>query len=213
MALQDLLNLSNQRKKIGLSQERVEAVLPTVRKYVAFWREYPDIFIDFMVRGNRQEPKDGEFQFYFYQRVFLRSVMRYQYVYAVFPRAYSKSFLSVMALMIRCILYPGAHLFVTSGGKEQGASILHDKVNELCELIPTLKREIDWGRGKTQEGKDRVRYVFKNGSVLDNLAARESTRGQRRHGNEKNMTLMRTIFYKYIIYIFIYNINMERRYI
>jgi hypothetical protein len=75
--------------------------------------------------------------------------MRYQYVYAVFPRAYSKSFLSVMALMIRCILYPGAHLFVTSGGKEQGASILHDKVNELCELIPTLKREIDWGRGKT----------------------------------------------------------------
>ena len=182
MALQDLLNLSNQRKKIGISQERVEAVLPIVRQYVAFWREYPDIFIDFMVRGNRQEPKDGEFQFYFYQRVFLRSVMRYQYVYAVFPRAYSKSFLSVMALMIRCILYPGAHLFVTSGGKEQGASILHDKVNELCELIPTLKREIDWGRGKTQEGKDRVRYVFKNGSVLDNLAARESTRGQRRHG-------------------------------
>lgn len=118
-----------------------------------------------------------------------------------------------MALMIRCILYPGAHLFVTSGGKEQGASILHDKVQELCALIPNLKREIDWNRGKTLEGKDRVRYVFKNGSVLDNLAARESTRGQRRHGNEKNMTLMRTIFYKYIIYIFIYNINIERRYI
>lgn len=182
MALQDLLNLSTQRKKIGISPERVEAVLPIIRQYTAFWREYPDLFIDFMVRGNRQEPKDGEFQFYFYQRVFLRSVMRYQYVYAVFPRAYSKSFLSVMALMVRCILYPGAHLFVTSGGKEQGASILHDKVQELCKLIPNLEREIDWGRGKTLEGKDKVRYVFKNGSVLDNLAARESTRGQRRHG-------------------------------
>ena len=181
MALQDLLDLSAQRKKIGLSPERVEAVMPVIRKYVAFWREYPDLFVDFMVRGNR-EPKDGEFKFYFYQRVFLRSVMRYQYVYAVFPRAYSKSFLSVMALMIRCILYPGAHLFVTSGGKEQGASILHDKVQEICELIPSFEREIDWGRGKTLEGKDKVRYVFKNGSVLDNLAARESTRGQRRHG-------------------------------
>lgn len=181
MALQDLLDLSMQRKKIGLSPERVEAVMPVIRKYVAFWREYPDLFVDFMVRGNR-EPKDGEFKFYFYQRVFLRSVMRYQYVYAVFPRAYSKSFLSVMALMIRCILYPGAHLFVTSGGKEQGASILHDKVQEICELIPSFEREIDWGRGKTLEGKDKVRYVFKNGSVLDNLAARESTRGQRRHG-------------------------------
>lgn len=182
MALQDLLQLSDSRRKIGLSPERVEAVMPTIRKYVAFWREYPDLFVDFMVRGRRTEIKDGEFNFYFYQRVFLRSVMRYQYVYAVFPRAYSKSFLSVMALMIRCILYPGAHLFVTSGGKEQGASILHDKVQEICELIPSFNREIDWSRGKTLEGKDKVRYVFKNGSVLDNLAARESTRGQRRHG-------------------------------
>lgn len=181
MALQDLLNLSEQRKKIGLSEERAEAALPVVRRYVAFWREYPDLFVDFMVRGT-QEPKEGEFNFYFYQRVFLRCVMRYQYVYAVFPRAYSKSFLSVMALMVRCILYPGVHLFVTSGGKEQGASILHDKVSEICELIPSFKREIDWGRGKTLEGKDKVRYIFKNGSVLDNLAARESTRGQRRHG-------------------------------
>jgi hypothetical protein len=35
--------------------------MPTVRKYVAFWREYPDLFVDFMVRGNRTEPKEGEF--------------------------------------------------------------------------------------------------------------------------------------------------------
>ena len=182
MALQDLLDLSTSRRKIGLSPERVEAVLPMVRKYVAFWREYPDLFVDFMVRGTRTEVKDGEFCFYFYQRVFLRCVMRYQYVYAVFPRAYSKSFLTVMAMMCRCILYPDAHLFVTSGGKEQGASILQSKVEEICKLIPSFEREIDWGRGKTLTGKDKVRYVFKNGSVLDNLAARESTRGQRRHG-------------------------------
>lgn len=182
MALQDLLDLSTSRKKIGLSEERVQAVMPIIRKYTAFWREYPDLFVDFMVRGTRTEPKEGEFQFYFYQRVFLRCVMRFQYVYAVFPRAYSKSFLSVMALMIRCILYPGVHLFVTSGGKEQGASILHDKVQEICKLIPSFEREINWSRGKTLEGKDKVRYIFKNSSVLDNLAARESTRGQRRHG-------------------------------
>lgn len=182
MALQDLLDLSQSRKKIGLSEERVDAILPIVRRYVAFWREYPDLFVDFMVRGNTTEKKDGEFRFYFYQRVFLRTVMRYQYVYAVFPRAYSKSFLTVMSMMIRCILYPDAHLFVTSGGKEQGASILSSKVTEICKLIPSFNREIDWRRGKTQIGKDNVKYVFKNGSTLDNLAARETSRGQRRHG-------------------------------
>ena len=108
--------------------------------------------------------------------------MRYQYLYAVFPRAYSKSFLTVMASMVRCILYPDAHLFVTSGGKEQGASILSSKVTEICKLIPAFNKEIDWRRGKTLVGKDSVKYVFKNGSTLDNLAARESSRGQRRHG-------------------------------
>lgn len=96
--------------------------------------------------------------------------------------AYSKSFLSVMALMVRSILYPGAHLFVTSGGKAQGASILHDKVREICSLIPSFEREINWNRGATVEGKDVVKYIFKNGSELDNLAASEKTRGQRRHG-------------------------------
>lgn len=87
MALKDLLDLSSQRKKIGISEERISAVLPIARKYAAFWREYPDLFVDFMVRGSSQEVKENQFKFYFYQRVFLRSVMRYQYVYAVFPRA------------------------------------------------------------------------------------------------------------------------------
>ena len=52
MALKDLLDLSSQRKKIGISEERINAVLPVVRKYAAFWREYPDLFVDFMVRGS-----------------------------------------------------------------------------------------------------------------------------------------------------------------
>ena len=124
MALQDLLDLSHQRKKVGLSEERVRAVIPIGRQYIAFWREYPDLFVDYLLEmGNPQD-----FHFFFYQRVFLRIAMRHQYVYAVFPRAYSKSFLSMMVLMIRCILYPKCKLFVTSGGKEQAAGIMKEKV-------------------------------------------------------------------------------------
>lgn len=176
MALQDLLDLSNSRKKVGLSEERVQAIIPAAREYIAFWREYPDLFVDFMAGPN------SSFKFYFYQRVFLRVAIRHQYTYAVFPRAYSKSFLSVMILMCRCILYPRCKLFVTSGGKEQAAGIIKEKVQEICTLIPAFKKEIDWGRGVTQEGKDYCKYVFKNGSYFDNIAARESSRGKRRHG-------------------------------
>ena len=178
MALQDLLNLKSNVDKIGLSEERVRACIPVARQYVSFWREYPDLFVDFLVSKNNPE----NFHLYYYQRVFLRAAMRYKYTYAVFPRAYSKSFLAALILIIRCMLYPGAKLFVTSGGKEQASSILKAKVQELCHLIPALHEEIDWRRGKTMEGKDYVRYIFKNGSVLDNIAARETSRGQRRQG-------------------------------
>jgi len=82
-----------------------------LRKLIAFFKWYPDLFVDF-IKG-----PDSTFNFLFYQRIFLRIVMRHRYTYATFPRAYSKSFLSIMALMLRCTFYPNSHLFVTTGGK------------------------------------------------------------------------------------------------
>ena len=179
MALKDLLDLSASRRKVGLSEERLRGIIPEARKYIAFWREYPDLFIDFMA-GPDGGPQ--HFHLFFYQRIFLRAAMRHKYIYAVFPRAYSKSFLSMMVLMCRAILYPRCKLFITSGGKEQAAGIVKEKVQEICTLIPAFSKEIDWRRGQTLEGKDYVKYVFKNGSYFDNIAARESSRGKRRHG-------------------------------
>ena len=181
MALQDLLNLQTKRKKIGLSEERINAIKPQLRQYIAYWREYPDMFSDFLQDGG-DSSKERKLKFYFYQRVFLRAAMRYKYVYMVFPRAYSKSFLSVMVLMCRCVLYPRSKLFVTSGGKEQAAGIIKEKVDEICNLVPAFTRELDLRPGKTRQSKDYCIFMFKNGSYFDNIAARESSRGKRRHG-------------------------------
>ena len=182
MALQDLLDISSKRKKVGLSEERLEPLKPYLRQYIAYWREYPDMFIDFLQTGEDGEVPESGLHFYFYQRVFLRVAMRYKYVYMVFPRAYSKSFLSVLTLMIRCILYPRAKLFVASGGKEQSAGIIKEKVDELCNLVPALNRELDRRPGKTRISKDYCIFMFKNGSYFDNLSATEKSRGKRRHG-------------------------------
>lgn len=83
--------------------------------------------------------------------------------------------------MIRCILYPGSKLFTSAGGKSQSASILKEKVDEICRMVPAFEREIDRRPGKTSEGKDKCVYRFKNGSYFDNVAANEKARGGRRH--------------------------------
>lgn len=116
MSLQNLLELSSlerDTKKLGLSPQRIDAQLNNIRYLISFFREYPDLLVDFMLKDSNPH----NFQFYFYQRIFLRVVMRHRYVYATFPRAYSKSFLSMMVLMLRCILFPGSELFVTTGGR------------------------------------------------------------------------------------------------
>lgn len=133
MSLKDLLALSNIKdcKKQGLSEERLKEQVPHLRKLVSFYREYPDLLIDQM------KGPDSTFNFQFYQRVFLRIVMRHRYVYATFPRAYGKSFLSMMVLILRCILQPNSHLFVTTGGKERMFALLYCKVkiNKVFELL------------------------------------------------------------------------------
>lgn len=87
----------------------------------------------------------------------------------------------VLSKVIKAILYPNSRSFVASGGKEQSSGILTEKIEELCELIPALRNEISEGRGKgSTKSKDYTKILFKNGSYIDNLAIRESTRGKRR---------------------------------
>lgn len=111
----DFLEAKKSREMV-LTEERVRKNIPVFRQYISFWREYPDMFID-MIKG-----KDSKFNFFFYQRLFLRAAMRHRYFFGTFTRAFSKSFLSVLLMMIKCILYPGIKVFITSGGKELIAS-------------------------------------------------------------------------------------------
>ena len=185
MALNDLMALSVNKNtlKIGISNERVRECLPELRRAIAFYRQYPDLYIDFCNScALQQDPKRKVLKLYTYQRMFLRQAMRYRHIYAVFPRAYSKSFLSVLVLMLRCIFYPGCHLFVTTGGKEQATGIVREKAEELCKLVPGLANEVNFDRGKSKSSKEEFTFLFKNGSILDVMASTQRSRGRRATG-------------------------------
>lgn len=111
--------------------------------------------------------------------------------------------------MIRCILYPGAKLYSAAGGKTQSAGILSEKIEEICTMIPAFDREIDRSRGKTVIRNDYCRYVFKNGSYIDNMTAGEKSRGKRRQGGifEECVSIDKDILQKVLIPI----ANISRR--
>lgn len=65
-----------------ITPERIHDDSPRLRQVVAFWRAYPDLFVDYLCGLN----PNNSFHFFFYQRVYLRAVMRHKYVFCVFPR-------------------------------------------------------------------------------------------------------------------------------
>ncbi len=142
------------------------------QKAIAFYRWYPDLFVDLLVEASGPE---CTFKLYAYQRLMLRAMARYSEVNLTFSRGTSKSFTNVLFQVIKCILWPGTKGTVCAATKDQSSEILGAKLGEVLEMIPVLNFEI-----KKQTAKDgQIKVLFKNGSWLRNIATKGSTRGQR----------------------------------
>lgn len=140
MALKDIIAAAEKAKVLDAeaTEEFIKSHIKDYQDLIAYWRVYPDRLIDFYLSlGNPYH-----FKFYFYQRLYLRAYFRYKIVYATFVRAWSKSFMSVMGAILKCILYPNIKMFTVAAGKEQSAEILSGKVDEICRLIPAIEKEI-----------------------------------------------------------------------
>lgn len=68
---------------------------------MSIFTAYPDIYLDIIT------PQDSNFHLFFYQRIVLRALMRYRDVYVTAPRSFSKSFVTILALILQCIFMPG----------------------------------------------------------------------------------------------------------
>ena len=156
-----------------------EQILKGFQKHKEKWRElcsyfryYPDRFLDYI---SGDEPR---IELYFYQRVYLRIMMRYRKVFLTATRGTSKSFLQNLAFVLKCIMYPRTRLFCCAPGKEQAAKITADCLNDIFEFYPLLRNEV-----KTfVENKDYTKLIFYNGSKYDVVQMRDTTRGGRRFG-------------------------------
>ncbi|MDD4516796.1 hypothetical protein [Massilibacteroides sp.] len=156
--------------------EDIRKNLPQYRRALSFFRDYPDIYVDFLVEASGP---DCTFRLYPYQRVMLRALARHQDANLTFSRGTSKTFINVLWQMIKCDLYPNTKAAICSSTKGQSAKILEQKVQEILALIPAFKFEL---KKENIKVKDDVTVLFKAGSWIMNVAAKGSTRGDRYFG-------------------------------
>jgi len=148
-------------------------------KWVNLFTAYPDYYLDII------KPADSEFSLFFYQRFTLRVLMRFRDVFITAPRAFSKSFLTILALFLQCVFIPKRKVFICANTKQQAAQITKEKIYEIYDHWPLLKREVmGWELNEYPGnfGKDYVTIKFRNGSVLDVVLAGDAARGGRRMG-------------------------------
>jgi len=149
------------------------------QKVCNFFTAYPDLFLDLI------KPAESNFTLFFYQRLVLRAIMRFREVYIVACRAFSKSFLVILAMFLQCIFIPGTKRFICAPAKNQSAQVAKEKIFEIYNNWPLLRREIVGGDITDTPGnfgKDYVTLRFRNGSQFDVVGALDSQRGGRRNG-------------------------------
>ena len=166
-------------KGVVINETFLEENFDEIGDLLSIWTAYPDLYLDAI------KPEDSSFELFFYQRITLRAVMRYKDIYITAPRAFSKSFITILGLILQCILIPGTKRFICAPNKNQSAQIAKEKIVEIYDKWPLLRKEVVGGEVSDTPGnfgKDYVTLKFRNGSQFDVVGALDSQRGGRRHG-------------------------------
>lgn len=176
LAIRDDVELE---KGVVITEEYLKQHEDLFIKYAEFFTAYPDLYLDMI------KPVDSNFDLFFYQRIVLRALMRYKSIYITACRAFSKSFLTILGMMLQCVFMPKTKRFICAPNKNQSAQIAKEKIVEIYDHWPLLRKEVIGGEISDTPGnfgKDYVTLKFRNGSVLDVVGALDTTRGGRRHG-------------------------------
>ena len=104
-------------KGVSLTEPYLESIEDLLKKYINYFIQYPDMFLDMI------KPQDTYFNLFFYQRIVLRALMKYKEVYVTACRAFSKSFITILGLILQCIFTPRSKRFICAPNKNQSAQI------------------------------------------------------------------------------------------
>lgn len=111
-------------KGIVLNENYLGENFQNIGDIMSLFTAYPDLYLDII------KPADSSFELFFYQRLTLRALMRYKDIYVTAPRAFSKSFLTILAMILQCIFMPGTKRFICAPNKTQSAQIA-----KICDLL------------------------------------------------------------------------------
>lgn len=152
----------------SLARSRRDKVIEGMAIWGSYYRANIDVFVvDYLQLDFLK----------WFQLVLLVMMDRARVFLWIASRGMGKSFLIAIFACVRCILYPGTKVVITSGTRGQSINVLEKIQTELLKVSPNLRNEIDMDETKFS-GQD-AKVMFKNSSYIKVVTASDNARSNR----------------------------------
>ena len=146
---------------------RIEKILYGAAVYASYYRSNPHRFAEDYLHLKLK----------LFQKILLVMMNMCTSFVFIACRGLGKTFLSAVFCVTRAILYPGTKIVIASGTRGQSLNVLEKIMLELKPLSPELAAEID--EKQTTINGTKAQIVFRNGSFIKVVTAKDSARGSR----------------------------------
>ena len=155
----------NKKSIQEITQDKEQKIMETVAKRAGYYRANPQRFVSEVLGINLK----------WFQKILIWVMMHYHYIMYLAARGQGKTYLTALYCCVRCILFPGTKIVVTSGTLKQANEVLLKIQDDFMRNSPILASEIE----KCNIGQNDATISFKNTSWIKTRTSSENSRSAR----------------------------------
>ena len=173
-----------------IAQDKEQKIMNTVAWRCGYYRANPQRFVSEVLGISLK----------WFQKILIWAMMHYNYIMYLAARGQGKTYLTALYCCVRCILFPGTKIIVSSGTLKQANEVLLKIQDDFMKHSPILCSEID----KCNVGQNDATISFKNTSWIKTRTSTENSRSARANcliGDEFRMideNILNTVLRKFL---------------
>ncbi len=157
-----MANVKTQRE---IEKDKEQKIMETVAWRAGYYRANPQRFVSEVLGIHLK----------LFQKILIWAMMHFNFVMYLAARGQGKTFLVALFCCIRCILFPGTKIVVSSGTLKQANEVLLKIQDDFMKRSPILCSEIE----KCNIGQNDAVISFRNTSWIKTRTSSENSRSAR----------------------------------
>lgn len=148
-----------------IEKDKQQKIMETVAWKAGYYRSNPHRYVSEVLGLSLK----------WFQQILLWCMMHYNFVMYLAARGQGKTYLTALFCCVRCILFPGTKIVVSSGTLKQANEVLLKIQDDFMKQSSILRSEIE----KCNIGQNDASIYFKNGSWIKTRTSSENSRSAR----------------------------------